>query len=278
MPSLPSLPNADDCRQFLHVAAEAAAEGGKVLRHYWGNLSQVRAKSTSWDLVTEADAEAERAVLAILTTAFPTHSVVAEESGLNAIDSSEFLWAVDPLDGTTNYTHQYPMVATSIGLIYRGIPIVGVVFNPILNELFLAARGLGATLNGQALHVSLVDRLDRSLLASGFAYDRRTSTATNYSEFCRMTHITQGVRRGGAAAIDLAYVAAGRLDGYWERGLKIWDIAAGIVLIEEAGGQVSDYNEKPLDLHSGRILATNGHIHNLISQELVTLAHLPPNC
>jgi myo-inositol-1(or 4)-monophosphatase len=271
-----TLPSSDDCRQFLHVAAEAAAEAGKILRHYWGNLSKIRAKTTSWDLVTEADAEAERAVLEILSAAFPTHSIVAEESGLSAVEHSEFLWAVDPLDGTTNYTHQYPMVATSIGLIYRGTPIVGVVFNPILNELFLGAHSLGATLNGQKLQVSLVNRLEQSLLASGFAYDRRTSSSTNYSEFCRMTHMTQGVRRGGAAAIDLAYVAAGRLDGYWERGLNIWDIAAGVVLITEAGGKVSDYNEKPVDLQSGRILATNGHIHALLSQELVALERETP--
>lgn len=270
------MPNAEEYRRYLDVAAEAAAQAGRVLRKYWGNLSQIRAKSTAWDLVTEADAEAECVVLDVLQTAFPEHSIIAEESGLATVANSEFLWAVDPLDGTTNYTHQYPMVATSVGLIHRGVPIVGVVFNPILNELFLGAKGLGATLNGQPLQVSVVERLDQSLLASGFAYDRRTSTATNYSEFCRMTHITQGVRRGGAAAIDLAYVAAGRLDGYWERGLKIWDIAAGVVLIQEAGGRVSDYDELPIDLESGRILATNKRVHGLISQELVALAHLPP--
>lgn len=262
-------------RQFLDVASQAAAKAGEVLRQYWGNLGQIRSKTTSWDLVTEADSEAERVILEVIKGSFPDHTVVAEESGLSAKRKGDFLWAVDPLDGTTNYTHQYPMVATSIGLLFRGVPIVGVVFNPILNELFQGARGLGATFNGAPLRVSRTATLEKSLLASGFAYDRRDTSATNYSEFCRMTHVTQGVRRGGAAAIDLAYVAAGRLDGFWERGLQIWDMAAGVVLVEEAGGLVSDYTSEPLDLQSGRILATNHLIHQSLSQELVALARSP---
>lgn len=266
-----TIPSPKECQEFLNVAAECAAEAGKVLRHYWGNLSQISAKTTTWDLVTEADQEAERLIISLLRSHFPTHAILAEESGKSAAGSEDYLWAIDPLDGTTNYTHQYPMVATSIGLLFQNKPLIGVIFNPILNELFLGARGCGATLNGAPLKVSSTTSLDRSLLASGFAYDRKTSTATNYREFCRMTHITQGVRRGGAAAIDLAYVAAGRLDGYWERGLQPWDMAAGALLIEEAGGRVTDYTEGPVDFYSGRILATNGNLHALISQELLTL-------
>jgi myo-inositol-1(or 4)-monophosphatase len=163
------------------------------------------------------------------------------------------------------------MVAVSIGLIYRGTPIVGVVYNPILNELFQAARGQGATLNGTLIHVSKETALEKSLLATGFAYDRQRNPDTNYSEFCHITHISQGVRRAGAAALDLAYVGAGRLEGYWERGIKIWDMAAGVVIVEEAGGKVSDYDKGQLDLESGRILATNGIIHDALCSEILAI-------
>lgn len=169
-------------------------------------------------------------------------------------------WVVDPLDGTTNFVHQFPFVAVSIALLEEGMPIVGVVYNPILHECFAAVRGLGATLNGTPLHVSSVSQLSRSLLATGFAYDRRDQPDTNYPEFARLTHLTQGVRRAGAASLDLAYVAAGRLDAYWERGVQLWDIAAGQLLVQEAGGKVTSYTGQPLDLQNIRILASNTSI------------------
>jgi myo-inositol-1(or 4)-monophosphatase len=204
----------------------------------------------------------------ILQKTYPSHSILAEESGLHPMEETDYAWVVDPLDGTTNYTHQYPMVSVSIGLRYKGKPIVGVIYNPIHQELFQAAEGLGATLNNKPIKVSNVDNLSHSLLATGFAYDRRDTIDNNYTEFCHITHLSQGVRRGGSAALDLAYVAAGRLDGYWERGLQPWDITAGIIIILEAGGKISSYEGESIIIDTGRILATNGVIHDLLIDEL----------
>lgn len=253
---------------FLETATQAAQEGGKVLEKYWGKLTNIQEKSFSGDLVTEADKESEEVILKLLGQHHPNHTILSEESGLQAAKTSEYSWIVDPLDGTTNYTHQYPLVSVSIALTYRGAPIVGVVYNPIHKELFQAGKGVGATLNGLPIHVSQVKALDRSLLATGFAYNRSDTPDNNYAEFCHITNNSQGVRRGGSAALDLAYVAAGRFDGFWERGLKPWDIAAGIILIEEAGGKITSYEGQPLVLESGRILASNGVIHDKLIHEL----------
>jgi myo-inositol-1(or 4)-monophosphatase len=254
---------------FLEIATEAALSAGAILQSYWGNLNSVREKGRPGDLVTEADAAAEAAVLTILKRHFPEHQILAEESGYQGNTVSRFLWAIDPLDGTTNYAHQYPFSATSIALLIDGVPQVGVIFDPFHQELFRAAKGLGATCNRKPIAVSQTKTLAQSLLVTGFAYDRRETPDNNYAEFCHFTHLTQGVRRGGAASIDLAYVACGRLDGYWERGLSPWDIAAGVVLVQEAGGQVSAYDRAPIDLSSGRILATNTHLHDALSTELL---------
>jgi myo-inositol-1(or 4)-monophosphatase len=200
---------------------------------------------------------------------------LAEESGASGEQSAEYLWAIDPLDGTTNYAHQYPFYAVSIGLLIRGVPSVGVIFAPFHQELFRAAKGLGATRNRQPIRVSQTTTLAQSLLVTGFAYDRRETIDNNYAEFCHLTHHTQGVRRGGAASIDLAYVACGRLDGYWERGLSPWDLAAGVVIVEEAGGKVTAYDGSPFQINTGRILATNGQIHAALSHELLQVKPLP---
>lgn len=265
-----SIPNSNELAKFLQFAKNIALAGGEVLRNYWGKgkLTSILSKEFFWDLVTEADTGSERVILDLIQKEFPKHKTLSEEAGLMPLNSTEYLWVVDPLDGTTNFTHQYPMVSVSIGLLYKGQPIVGVVYNPIFNEMFCGAKGMGATLNEEVLHVSEVDALDKSLLGTGFAYDRKQTTDTNYHEFCHLTHRSQGVRRSGSAALDLSYVAAGRLDGFWERGLKPWDMAAGIILIEEAGGRVSNYDVGPLDLYSGRILATNGRIHEILSREI----------
>ena len=259
--------------EYLKVAIDAAFAGGSILRQYWGKLQGYELKSNQGDLVTEADKKSELEILKIISTAYSGHAFLGEESGLHEgfLKEKEFLWVIDPLDGTTNYAHQYPLVAVSIGLLFQGNPVVGVVYNPIFNELFCAVKGSGATLNDIPIKVSKVSALNQSLLATGFAYDRLETLDTNYLEFNHLTSLTHGVRRGGSAAIDLAYVAAGRLDGFWERGLKIWDIAAGIVLVEEAGGKISAYDETPLIIETGRILATNGLIHTAISQELQSL-------
>jgi myo-inositol-1(or 4)-monophosphatase len=254
---------------FLDIATEAALSGGAVLQTYWGKLEEIQEKGRPGDLVTIADQAAEVAVLEVLRRHFPDHQILAEESGSQGNQNSQYLWAIDPLDGTTNYAHQYPFFATSVGLLIDGIPQVGVVYDPFHDDLFRAAKGLGATRNRRSIQVSQTAELSRSLLVTGFAYDRWETLDNNYAEFCHLTHLTQGVRRGGAAAIDLAYIACGRLDGYWERGLSPWDMAAGIVLVEEAGGKVSAYDQSPLQLNSGRILATNGLVHQPLSQELL---------
>lgn len=258
-----------DLQRYLEVATEAALAGGAVLQRYWGKLETIENKGRPGDLVTEADKAAEAAVVAVIQRHLPTHPILAEESGaIGGTTDGQFLWAIDPLDGTTNYTHQYPFSAVSVGLLVAGYPTVGAIFDPFHAELFRAAKGQGATLNRRAIRVSSTNKLADSLLVTGFAYDRHERVDNNYAEFCQLTHLTQGVRRGGSAAIDLAYVACGRLDGYWERGLSPWDLAAGVAIVEAAGGQVTAYDQSPFDLTSGRILATNGQIHTILSQVL----------
>jgi myo-inositol-1(or 4)-monophosphatase len=259
---------------YLDIATEAATAAGVVLKHYWGNLADIQEKGRPGDLVTEADRAAEAAVLEVLQRHVPQHAILTEESGQFGDRHDDFLWAIDPLDGTTNYAHQYPCFAVSIGLLIKGQPTVGVVYNPIHQEFFRAAKGLGATLNDRPIHISQTTELEKSLLVTGFAYDRRQTPDNNYAEFCHLTHLTQGVRRSGSAALDLAAVACGRLDGYWERGLSLWDIAAGIVLVEAAGGQVTAYDSSSVDLTSGRVLATNGQIHKSLSRELLSIKPL----
>ncbi len=259
---------------FLDIATEAALAAGAVLQGYLGNVEDaITEKGRPGDLVTVADKASEEVILQALNRHFPEHAILSEESGKLGNQENEFLWAIDPLDGTTNFAHQYPFFAVSIGLLINGVPQVGVIYDPFHHELFRAAQGLGATRNRHPIKVSENSELSKSLLVTGFAYDRRETSDNNYAEFCHLTHLTQGVRRSGAASIDLAHVACGRLDGYWERGLSPWDIAAGIIILREAGGKVTAYDGSPIKIESGRILATNGYIHNTLSQELL---HTPP--
>jgi myo-inositol-1(or 4)-monophosphatase len=271
-----SPPSPAQLATYLEVATEAALAAGEVLQACWGKLESIVEKGRPGDLVTEADKQAEAAILEVLRRHFPKHAILAEESGQFGDRNAEYLWAIDPLDGTTNYAHQYPFSAASIGLLINGVPMVGAIFDPFHRELFRGAMGLGATCNDQPIHVSHTDKLERSLLVTGFAYDRRETPDNNYQEFCYLTHITQGVRRAGAASVDLAYVACGRLDGYWERGLSPWDLAAGVAILEAAGGTVTAYDRSGFDLRSGRILATNGRIHAELSRELLHVQQIEP--
>ncbi len=260
--------NNEQLQIFLDIATEAAMDAGSILKAKFRNLKNIQEKGRPGDLVTEADKEAESAVLKVLKRHLPDHAILAEESGTVGGQDQKYLWAIDPLDGTTNYAHGYPAFAVSIGLMIEGIPQIGVVYNPIRDELFRAAKGLGATCNRLPIQVSQTSKLDKSLLVTGFAYDRRETKDNNYAEFCYLTHLTQGVRRSGSASVDLTDVACGRLDGYWERGLSPWDITAGIIILEEAGGLVTAYDTSPIDINSGRILATNGYIHQVLSETL----------
>jgi myo-inositol-1(or 4)-monophosphatase len=271
-----SSPSPAQLANYLDVATAAALAAGEVLQACWGKLESIVEKGRPGDLVTEADKQAEAAILAVLRRHFPEHAILAEESGQFGDRDAKYLWAIDPLDGTTNYAHQYPFSAASIGLLIDGIPMVGAIFDPFHRELFRGAKGLGATCNDKPIRVSQVDNLAQSLLVTGFAYDRRETPDNNYQEFCYLTHLTQGVRRAGAASVDLAYVACGRLDGYWERGLSPWDLAAGVAIVEAAGGTVTAYDRNGFDLRSGRILATNGRIHAQLSRELLYLKQIEP--
>ncbi|MCB1112734.1 MAG: inositol monophosphatase [Chlamydiales bacterium] len=253
---------------YLDTAKTAALAAGETLMGYWGKVREIREKSFAGDLVTEADNASEEVVIEQIRGRYPSHSIICEESGMHEIAGAEYLWAVDPLDGTTNYAHHHPLFCISIALLHHGKPIVGVVYNPVYKEMFHAVQGRGAFLNSEPITVSSCDELSRSLLATGFAYDRRDTDDNNYPEFCALTSRTHGVRRCGSAALDLAYVASGRLDGFWERGLNVWDIAAGIVLVEEAKGSISSYENGAIDLMSGRILASNGKIHAQMSKAL----------
>lgn len=259
---------------FLDIATEAALTGGAVLQSYWGKLNEVdeiEEKGRPGDLVTIADRTAEVAILKVLRRHFPAHDILAEESGHLKQTNSPYLWAIDPLDGTTNYAHSYPGFAVSIGLLIDGVPEVGAIFDPVRQELFRGATGLGATLNRVPIRVSTTPTLTKSLLVTGFAYDRTTQPDTNYAEFSYLTHLTQGVRRSGAASLDLAYVACGRLDGYWERGLSPWDMVGGVAIVREAGGRVTAYDGSPFDVQSGRIVATNDRIHQELSDRLLEI-------
>jgi myo-inositol-1(or 4)-monophosphatase len=242
----------------LEVAIEAARAAGEVLRGSFGQRHSVRYKGEV-DLVTEADESAERTIKEILRDSFPTYGVLAEESGWLAGEGSG-RWIVDPLDGTTNYAHGLPFFAVSIALERANEVVLGVVHDPIREETYVAERGSGASLNGELLRVSDTAELRRALLVTGFPHDRR-EIPDAVELFGRFAMLTQSMRRLGSAALDLCYVAAGRLDAFYERGNQAWDIAAGILLVEEAGGTATDYRGGILSLDGQEIVASNGALH-----------------
>ena len=243
-------------RETLLLAAETA---GRILLEKFESGVTVAYKGAI-DLVTEADHAAEQAIVAIVRQQHPDHDILAEE-GDYPRRGADHCWIVDPLDGTTNFAHGFPWFAVSIALEVRGAIVLGAVFNPHNRELFVAGRGQGATLNGRPLQVSATEQLERAFLATGFAYDHKTTPDNNYGQFASFQRAAQAVRRAGVASLDLACVAAGRFDGFWELQLKPWDVAAGVLLVEEAGGRVSDYAGAPMPLDRGQILASNGRLH-----------------
>jgi myo-inositol-1(or 4)-monophosphatase len=255
----------------LRVAIEAARRAGDLLRRELRGPRRIAFKGTPTNLVTEMDARAEALIVEALRAAFPDDALLAEEGG-SAAGRSGRRWIIDPLDGTTNYAHGIPIFAVSIALETGGRVGVGVVYDPNHGELFTAERGAGAFVNGERLAVSSAASLDGSLLCTGFPYDVRETPHNNFRQYTTFSLRTQGVRRMGSAVIYLAYVAAGRLDGYWELRLGPWDAAAGSLLVEEAGGRVTSVTGGPLDLAQPSIIASNGLIHEEMLRTLREVA------
>jgi myo-inositol-1(or 4)-monophosphatase len=255
---------------LLNFAIQTAREAGHLVAERFGRSLRISNKSEI-DLVTESDLASERLIIERIRTYHPRHAILAEESGASGPSdqpgAAEWRWIVDPLDGTTNYAHGYPCFCVSIALEHNGRIEIGVVYDPMRDELFSAERGQGTSLNGRSIHVSPVENLAAALLCTGFPYDvrERSEFARHFANF--IMH-AQGVRRDGAAALDLAYVSAGRFDGFWEEGLKPWDVAAGSLLIEEAGGRVSKYDGSPLSIYTPPIVASNTLLHEQMMRVL----------
>lgn len=255
---------------MLDFAIETAREAGRVLAERFGRASLEVTHKGDIDLVTESDLAAERLIVERIRSHYPRHAILAEESGKSEHEgsaSSAYKWIIDPLDGTTNYAHGYPCYCVSIALERAGELVLGVIHDPTRDETFAAERGAGATLNGRRIRVSEIQELNEALLCTGYPYDvrGRDNFARNFKNF--ILH-AQGVRRDGSAALDLAYVACGRFEGFWEEGLRPWDVAAGALLIEEAGGRVSRYDDAPYDIYTPPIMASNGLVHEAMMRVL----------
>ncbi len=245
---------------YVDVASEAARKAGMMLKEKIGGAWEISYKGEV-NLVTEMDRRSEGIIVETIQSVFPGHGIVAEEE-TTIRNGSGFTWIVDPLDGTTNYAHGYPCFSVSIALEQEGEIIAGVVYDPMRDELFSAGKGQGACLNGKPIHVSAIDSLIKSLLATGFPYDRKVSEKNNLNYFHDLLMASQEVRRDGSAALDLCSVAAGRFDGFWELKLKPWDVAAGSLIVQEAGGMVSDLSGNRFNIHAEEIVASNGRIHS----------------
>lgn len=245
---------------MLDFAIRVAQDAGRLLRDRLGTVINIGHKGAI-NIVTDVDLASEKLIREAISTYYPRHEILAEEGGL-AQSASDYRWVVDPLDGTTNYAHGYPVFCVSIALEYKGETILGVVYDPMRDELFTAERGGGAWLNNRRIRVSDTSDLMHSLLSTGFPYDIRTSTLTNLDHWANFAMNAQALRRDGAAAIDLCYVACGRFDGFWELNLSPWDTAAGALLVEEAGGRISDFKGGKFSNYEPQVLASNGLIHD----------------
>jgi myo-inositol-1(or 4)-monophosphatase len=258
----------DETRQVLALATRLAREAGALQRERYEAEHQIDTKSAAVDLVTEVDHACEELVVGSLERERPDDAIVAEEGRGTDHPGARWRWIVDPLDGTTNYAHSYPRFCVSLGVERDGAPQVGVVYDPLLDELYHAVAGDGAFRNDRPIRVSRETRLDRSLLATGFAYDRRQSEEDNVAEFAAFLRQARALRRDGSAALDLCYVACGRLDGYWEFKLQPWDVAAGGLIVAEAGGRVSDLDGGDGYRRGEQVVSSNGAIHAAMIQVL----------
>lgn len=259
-------------KSFTAVAINCAAKAGEWIKSKSGNFSQLDTKYSQHDLVTEVDKGCERLIRNLIATHFPHHAFLGEEGvepgpeasakALEQASGAEYLWIVDPIDGTTNYVHGFPFYSVSIALAHRGQVIVGVIYDPVRDELFLAERGKGAYVHGRLMQVSKETSLSQSLIATGFPADHLQALPANMAGIQAMAPKVRNLRVAGSAALHLAYVAAGRLSGFWEIGLSAWDIAAGSLLVEESGGRITDTQGEPYHLGVRNVAASNGKIHD----------------
>ena len=263
-----TFPGGDELRRELEVAEAVAREAGALLKQNFGRVQEVGFKGRI-NLVTEMDKRSEALIVGRLREAFPQDGVRSEE-GAGTNGHANRVWIVDPLDGTTNYAHEYPVFSVSIALAIGGRPVVGAVFNPLLDDMYSARKGGGALLNGRPRRVTEVGDLERSFLATGFSYDVAVtdSERNNLGPFGRFLVRAQAVRRAGSAALAIAKVGVGRTDGFWEGGLHAWDMAAAMVVVEEGGGRLTDYAGHTPDLDGRQLVATNGSIHDVMLEVL----------
>ncbi|MBW1971608.1 MAG: inositol monophosphatase [Deltaproteobacteria bacterium] len=253
--------------RFLEVAINAAKGAGIIQKKSLGKRLKIEHKGEI-DLITDIDKKSEKYIIKMIKSNFPEHGLLTEESYKDSLEA-DYLWVIDPLDGTTNYAHGYHCFSISIALIIKGEIVVGVVYDPIRKELFSAIKGKGAYLNNKPIHVSSVSKVVDSLLCTGFPYDLHTSEINNLDHFLNMMMVAQAIRRDGSAALDLCYTACGRFDGFWELKLKPWDVMAGALIVLEAGGKVTDFAGEPFDKTGIEILATNGLVHHEMSRILL---------
>ena len=247
-------------KKFLSVAWRAARLAGGLIRENWQQAKEVHYKSTI-NLVTATDRQAEEKIVDLLLKNFPDHSILAEEETAIVAPESDYRWIIDPLDGTTNFAHSYPQFAVSIALENEGKVVLGLVYDPLREEGFSAIKGEGALLNDKPISTSKIAELDKALLATGFPYDHRENVDFYLKFFRAFAKRSQGIRRAGAASLDLCYLACGRIDGFWELKLNPWDTAAGTLIVREAGGTVTDFSGKPFSISGEETLASNGLIH-----------------
>jgi myo-inositol-1(or 4)-monophosphatase len=245
---------------MLEFAIRVAKDAGRLLLDRLGSRIDISHKGAI-NIVTDVDLASEQLIRNAISTYFPRHEILAEETGLGQ-GRSEYRWIVDPLDGTTNFAHGYPVFCVSIALEHKGEPVLGVVYDPVRDELFTAERGGGAALNNRTIRVSTTNDLMQSLLSTGFPYDIVTSDLKNLDHWANFAMNAQALRRDGAAALDLCYVACGRFDGFWELSLSPWDTAAGTIIVEEAGGRVTDFSGNKFSNYNQQALASNGLIHD----------------
>ena len=246
--------------EIRDVLLEAAKAGGAVIEHYFKGVFKIENKSTVNDLVTEVDKHAETAIIDVIKKYYPGHSIISEEVG-ELIQTSDYDWIIDPIDGTVNFAHAIPICCTSIGVRHKGEMLAGAVYNPIMKELFFAEKGRGAYLNDEKISVSKKSDFKKACLVTGFPYKWPKTYEHPIKVFERFIMEGLPVRRLGSAAIDLCWVACGRFDGFWEYNLNPWDIAAGYLIVEEAGGQITNFDGDPYDVYDKETLATNGIIH-----------------